>query len=51
MKPMERHMKTILTVSLLLLATACNTLEGMGRDLEGAGEGLSNTADRVKKKL
>lgn len=43
--------KTLIALSLLLLTTACNTFEGMGKDLQGAGEGLSNTASKTKEKL
>ena len=31
-----------------LLAAACNTIEGIGKDLQSAGEAVSNTADETK---
>jgi predicted small secreted protein len=37
---MERTMRTILTM--------CNTIEGAGRDLQSAGEAVSNTAAENK---
>lgn len=42
-------MKTLvaLLVSTLFLAS-CNTTIGLGRDLQKAGEGLSNTAQKAK---
>lgn len=30
---------------------ACNTVEGMGQDVESAGEGIQEGADDVQKKL
>jgi predicted small secreted protein len=40
-------------VMLLLLGTnvACNTLHGVGQDIERAGEKTQDAADAVKKKL
>jgi predicted small secreted protein len=31
-----------------LLVTACNTVEGVGRDVESAGRTVANTADDAK---
>jgi predicted small secreted protein len=31
-----------------LLVSACNTVEGMGRDVESAGHTVAKTADRSK---
>jgi entericidin B len=44
-------------VSLLMLAgflgalAACNTIDGMGKDIERAGEATSETAQDVKRKM
>jgi predicted small secreted protein len=41
--------KSALTLSLLalvLLTTACNTTKGAGKDIEAAGAGIKNSADR-----
>lgn len=44
-------------VSVLMLAgvlgsiTGCNTVDGMGKDLERAGTATSDTAQDVKKKM
>lgn len=41
-----------LTVLLGLgLLTACNTIEGAGRDISSGGKAISETANEVKKKL
>lgn len=43
---MNNKAKILLTVVLLMLAagsvSACNTMEGFGRDLEAAGEGIQD---------
>lgn len=37
-------MKTILSICLICAAlTACNTINGIGKDLEKAGEAVQNT--------
>lgn len=43
--------KTLLILTATLLLTACNTFQGMGKDIEGAGEGISSSAKKVKEKL
>lgn len=41
---------TILAVLVASLAvTACNTVSGAGRDVEAAGEAVTNTAEDAKK--
>jgi predicted small secreted protein len=42
-----KHLMTLLTVSGLLLLVGCNTVKGMGQDLQKAGEKIE---DVVKKK-
>jgi entericidin B len=41
------------TLMLVLLSTnvACNTVHGLGRDVERAGEKTQDAADAVKKKM
>jgi entericidin B len=41
----------ILSVSLLSLLSACNTIEGVGQDLSAAGAGVANTAQKTKEKI
>jgi predicted small secreted protein len=44
--------KTVLILFCLpLLLSACNTIEGMGRDVRNAGEGISDSATKVKEKI
>ena len=41
----------VLTIGLVagaLLATACNTVHGMGKDVSSAGNAVANTADKSK---
>lgn len=42
-----KHLITILAASLLSLTslTACNTIEGVGKDLQKAGEKIEDAAD------
>lgn len=43
------------SVLFLLLAavslSACNTFQGIGRDVEAAGEAISGTASKTKEKM
>ena len=45
-------MKKMIVV-LLAIATlsACNTIHGMGQDLENAGESISDSAQKTKEKM
>jgi entericidin B len=31
--------------------TACNTMEGLGRDVQSGGQALENSADKTQKKM
>ena len=47
-------MRTIAIAAGLLAATllsACNTVEGAGRDIQGAGEAVEDGAKKVKKAI
>ncbi len=46
-------MKKMLIISLgiLSLLSACNTIQGVGQDLSAAGEGVANTAQKTKEKI
>lgn len=35
-------------ISAFLLVSACNTMQGFGKDIETLGSGISRTADRAK---
>ncbi len=45
-------MKTMMTYIMLLClgfsATACNTVEGLGRDIEAGGDAIEDTAHDAK---
>ena len=42
---------TLLFIASLSLLSACNTVEGMGQDIRKAGETISDSADKTKKKM
>lgn len=47
-------MRTLALMALLgicALVSACNTVEGMGRDVQGAGQAVEDSARAVKEKL
>jgi predicted small secreted protein len=45
-------MKTLFViVSVSLLLSACNTVQGAGQDIKGAGTWTSDSAQKVKKKI
>ena len=39
------------SLTALIVLSGCNTLKGFGQDVSKAGEGVSNTADKVEKKI
>ncbi len=44
--------KSVLAILLAALAlSACNTIQGAGRDIEGAGEAISGSAVKTKEKI
>lgn len=38
-------------LAALLLLSACNTMQGLGRDIESLGSGLDRTAGETKQKM
>jgi len=46
---MKKTIVFILGAALML--SACNTFQGMGRDIQGAGEWTSDSAQKVKQKI
>ena len=46
----ETMRKLLLAVMIAapLLASACNTIEGIGKDVQAAGKAVSDTADETK---
>ena len=47
---MQNLRKIVLTSAMLLplLAAACNTMEGLGQDVQNGGRGLERAADGAK---
>jgi predicted small secreted protein len=43
----KKHLAAILVLPLVMLG-ACNTTEGVGRDMESAGKEIAKTADENK---
>lgn len=41
----EKNMKYILAAVALLAITGCNTIQGIGQDIEAVGSGLEEAAD------
>lgn len=39
------------SLALLLLLSACNTVDGVGRDLRSAGETISGGAQKTKQEM
>lgn len=48
---MKKLMAAALALSMLPLVSACNTVEGVGRDVQAGGEIVSETARDVKDKI
>ena len=47
--PMEAKMKTLLPALLLIMTlTACETMEGLGRDVENTGETLTQESQEAQ---
>lgn len=48
-------MKSSLCIAILALCafalSACNTVSGMGRDIEAAGEAITGTSEKTKEKM
>ena len=45
---MKKLMAAALALSMLPLVSACNTVEGVGRDVSSAGNTVAKTADDAK---
>ena len=48
---MKRKVALILVLAACALVSACNTIEGMGKDVERGGEKVQQTAKDLQKKL
>ena len=45
------RMLAVLFAFSLVLLTGCNTIEGMGKDIERGGEKLQDSAESTKQKM
>ena len=43
---MKKHCSVLITLAILLLLSACNTVKGMGQDLQKAGEKIEDVAKK-----
>ena len=48
---MARFLRLLLLPVGLAVLTACNTIQGAGRDVEAAGEGLQNASEEVEEEI
>ncbi|OGA59827.1 MAG: entericidin [Betaproteobacteria bacterium RIFCSPLOWO2_12_FULL_65_14] len=47
----KRILATVVLVGIFGSITGCNTISGMGKDIERAGEATQDTAADVKRKM
>ncbi len=45
---MKRYLIALAMIISLALTTGCNTMSGIGKDIEQAGDAIKNAADRNK---
>ena len=43
-----KSLKRVVTISLMLALAACNTMEGLGQDVQKGGAAIENAADKSK---
>jgi len=48
-KKLRKLTAALLAIALVAGAAGCNTIKGAGRDIESAGEAISDTAEDVQK--
>lgn len=48
---MKKTFAALIALAILPLASACNTVEGVGKDVQGAGEIVEETAKDVKEEI
>jgi predicted small secreted protein len=49
LQSIARVFVALATLAPILLSSACNTVEGMGKDLKTGGTAIENAATRAKK--
>ncbi len=48
---MKKALLSLAALALLPVATACNTIEGVGKDVKATGEVVEETAKDVKEEI
>jgi len=48
---MQRILAMLMVLGTLVTAAGCNTIEGMGKDIERGGEATQDTAKDVQKRM
>ncbi len=48
---MQRILAMLMVLGMLVTAAGCNTIEGMGKDIERGGEATQDTAKDVQKRM
>ncbi|MDX2113357.1 MAG: entericidin A/B family lipoprotein [Alphaproteobacteria bacterium] len=43
--------QSILALLILTTLAACNTMSGVGKDIEAAGEAITGTSEKTKEKM
>lgn len=51
MRSTVKTSKLTLVLAGLLMLTACNTISGIGKDVQAAGSGIERGADNVKEEI
>lgn len=46
-----RQIAVLLALLMLVVATGCNTMEGLGRDIERGGEKMQDSAGDTREKM
>lgn len=48
---MKKFVAALFAIALIPAVTACNTIEGMGKDVKAGGEAVEETAVEVKEDI
>ena len=43
--------RLVALIAAILFFTGCNTFQGMGKDIEGAGKAIQRTVDKTKQSM
>ncbi len=48
---MKKFVAALFAIALIPVVTACNTIEGMGKDVKAGGKAVEETAVEVKEEI